>query len=299
MRTSQRILSLSFCVVAVAAIAGANARGRDGDRPAEVARLRAHFDSVLGELRAVDVSALSPSQRSARTELIARLQGYAAAGRFPHNHVRPGELVPVFRDEHGTLCAMGYLIASTGRGDIVQRVTSTNNRAYLPQLAGNAALRVWLDSAGLTVAEAARIQPAYDGMPCLCVQPTPTPNESEQLRAARRDYGMASAVATPFSATAMILNLVSRDASATRVRATTWLGLGLGAAQLAYGVAGATETDTRRNMGAANIAVGGASVVSAIWRMRQPTRQARAASLNILPMVSAGDGVGLTVALRM
>ena len=48
----------------------------------EVIRLRAHFDSVSGELRNRDVTELSPSQRASRAALIAWLQEYRDAGRF-------------------------------------------------------------------------------------------------------------------------------------------------------------------------------------------------------------------------
>ncbi len=296
----QRIFALSVCAAAVAAFTAAARPARDADSPAEVARLRAHFDSVLQELRGADVSSLTASQRSARAELVARLEGYAAEGRFPHNHVRPGEFVPVFRDEHGTLCAMAYLIASTGRTDIVDRAAATNNLAYLPELARSDALRAWLDSVGLSVSEAARIQPAYcdrEGWPP-CI-PEPPPAEAG-LRAARREYGVTSAVATPFTAASMFLNLASRNASASRVRATTWLGVAVGTAQVAYGAVGTTHADSRRSIGIANVAVGGTAVASAIWRMRQPTRAvSRVSSLSVLPVVTSQDGVGLTLALRM
>src|SRR5688500_351475 len=86
----------------------------DATSPNEMARLRGHFVVVLRELRAADVAQLTASQRSARAVLIGRLERYAAASRFPHNHAVAGRYVPVFRDEHGTLCAMGFLIASTG-----------------------------------------------------------------------------------------------------------------------------------------------------------------------------------------
>jgi hypothetical protein len=299
MRIRHSLTSLSAFAVVISLLAAASWPRRDADRPGEVPRLRAHFDSVLGELRAADLSSLSASQRSARAELVERLERYSAAGRFPHNHQRPGQRVPVFRDEHGTLCAMAYLIASTGRTDIVNRVAAGDNLGYIPELARDAALRAWLDSAGLTVAEAARIQPQYEGGPCLCPTPDPLPNERSRLQTARRDYAVASAVATPFAGASMFLNLAARDASAARVRVTTLLGLGVGAGQLAYGVAGTTNPDSRRNIGVANIAVGSAAMASAVWRMRRPVQaNARTASVRLVPFVTTDDA-GLTLSLRM
>ena len=58
---------------------------------------------------------------------------------------------------------MAYLIHRSGRSDIVDRVEATRNNAYIAELADDPALIAWLDSSGLTVAEAARIQPAYPG----------------------------------------------------------------------------------------------------------------------------------------
>ncbi|HVE79702.1 MAG TPA: hypothetical protein VNA89_12595 [Gemmatimonadaceae bacterium] len=130
--------------------------------PAEVARLRAHFDSVDAELRAADVITLSPVQRARRAGHIARLRRYRDTGRFPHNHHVAGR-IPVFVDEHGTHCAIGYLIAESGRADIVERVRRDRNLAHIPELADDTALVRWLDDNGLTIAEAARIQPQYDG----------------------------------------------------------------------------------------------------------------------------------------
>src|SRR5687768_13312455 len=107
----KHLLFASFCAAGFLSLTAAvNVPVRESADAFEVARLRAHFAVVLGELRSAPVAHLSPSQIAARTELISRLERYAAAGRFPHNHVVPAKRVPVFRDEHRTLCAMGYLI---------------------------------------------------------------------------------------------------------------------------------------------------------------------------------------------
>src|SRR2546423_8718333 len=161
-------------VIAVASAAtlvlSAASRGRnsssDGNaafRTSERARLRAHFDSVDRELRARDVSALSVSQRASRTRLIAWLRDYRDAGRFPENDRFPNRMVPFFRDSRGTLCAMAYLVNRSGRGDMVDRVAQPQNNAFIADLAADPELATCLNHVGLSVSEAARLQPTYGG----------------------------------------------------------------------------------------------------------------------------------------
>jgi TMEM175 potassium channel family protein len=127
----------------------------------EAVRLRAHFDSVDAELRRANALQFTSSQRKARATLIDWLQEYRDAGQFPRNDRFPGLAMPFFRDSNGTLCAMAYLIERSGRGDLVDRFAKTRNNAFIAELATDPELRVWLDSVGLSVAEAARIQPTY------------------------------------------------------------------------------------------------------------------------------------------
>ena len=127
----------------------------------EVVRLRAHFDSVDVELRSRDVSRLTSSQIERRANLVQWLREYRNAGTFPINDRFPGKSVPFFRDSRGVLCAMAYLIDRSGHREIVDKVAHTRNNAYIAELADDPALIQWLDENGLSVAEAARIQPAY------------------------------------------------------------------------------------------------------------------------------------------
>ncbi|HUQ05283.1 MAG TPA: hypothetical protein VM261_22420 [Kofleriaceae bacterium] len=133
---------------------------------AQITRLRRHFAAVDAELRTADVSHLTPAQREAREASLARLRAYAARGEFPHNHLR-GELTPVFIDEHGTRCAMAHLIEQGGGAELARAIAHEENLAYVPQLAADARFQpdlvAWLDRNGLTAAEAARIQPSYNG----------------------------------------------------------------------------------------------------------------------------------------
>ena len=130
-------------------------------RRLEMARLRAHFDSVDAELRHAKVLQFTSSQRRLRALLIGWLQEYRDAGKFPRNDRFPELAMPFFRDSYGALCAMAYLIERSGRRHLVDRIALTRNNAFIAELANDAELRVWLDSVGLSVTEAARIQPTY------------------------------------------------------------------------------------------------------------------------------------------
>jgi hypothetical protein len=140
----------------------------------EQARLRTHFREVLAELRARDVNHLPGPQKDARSRLLGELARYARVGRFPKNLDFPGARVPYFIDAFGTRCAMAHLIESTGETALVARVAATMNNALVRELEGDPGLRRWLEQAGLTAAEAARIQPSYCFMTkaegCLCNQ---------------------------------------------------------------------------------------------------------------------------------
>ena len=127
----------------------------------EQVRLRAHFDSVLLELGTRDVAHLTANQRATRSELTAWLAEYRDKGRFPLNDRYADSLTPIFRDARGVTCAMAYLIARSGRRDIVDRVEQTKNLAYIGELAFDPEMVAWLDSVGLSVEEASRVQPTY------------------------------------------------------------------------------------------------------------------------------------------
>lgn len=127
----------------------------------ETARVRTHLATVESELRRRDVSALTPAQRRARSRNLDVLHEYWVRGVFPVNTDFPGQRVPYFVDRYGTRCAMAYLIEQSGRGDLVARIATTHNNAYVRDLKDDADLAAWLRDNGLTAAEAARIQPTY------------------------------------------------------------------------------------------------------------------------------------------
>ena len=135
---------------------------RAGASAHEVDRIHAHFDSVLVELNQRDVSRFTFTQRGRRNSLIATLRSYNARAVFPHNYDFPGQAMPYFVDRvTGTRCAVAFLLESTGRRDIVQRVARAHNNVWVAQLVGDSAFVAWLDNHALTIDEAARIQVPY------------------------------------------------------------------------------------------------------------------------------------------
>lgn len=265
----------------------------------EADRIRDHLATVERELLARDVSALTSEQRLARATHIRSLREYRNAGVFPHNHDFPGERVPYFVDEHGTLCAMAYLIARSGRGDMVERVRASLNNARIHELAGDAELLAWLDSAGLTIDEAARIQPAYGG--CCWV----TPEEPSGVEAG---YALGSLLAGGVGGMSIGVNLLP-TAGAERPRWPSVLGIAAGAVSVGLGVERLGDGGTSGYLGAANVGIGTASMAMGVWRLLQPHPDVRRAearvagaesrTLTASPLVGGRDGSGLGVLLRL
>jgi hypothetical protein len=129
----------------------------------EQARVRAHLEGALVVLEGATPKGLTRAQLEARHGLIHFLREYIDAGRFPVNDVTP-ERTPLFIDRLGTRCAMASLIERTGHGALVARVARTNNLARVHQLAEDAELGQWLTSHGMTLEEAARVQPSYGNL---------------------------------------------------------------------------------------------------------------------------------------
>ena len=285
---------LLACVALGWQMGGADRIEPSSGAAAEAVRLRAHFAQVERELLARDVSMLSPEQRHARAEQIERLRAYAAAGNFPRNDYHPGQQVPYFRDAQGNLCAMAFLIAASGRGDIVDHIARNRNNAYIPDLVDEPGLAGWLEDNGLSLAEAARIQPSYSN-PCH----TPLCEEAND-RTPGKGYVRATIGAGWLSGISMGLNLRSAE---NRSAAAGLFGVGIGAVTMTMGALKVGDEGWKnQTIGAWNIAVGATAAFlggRALTRRRE-TAIRTADRLRIVPttMTGARPALGFVGSLR-
>jgi hypothetical protein len=161
--------------------------------------------------------------------------------------------MPFFRDSRGVLCAMAYLIERSGRRDLVDRVALTRNNAFIPELADDPELRAWLDSAGLSVAEAARIQPEYE--------PPPGTPKDQSVSA---NYALTSILVSGASLTTLGLNLI------TPTQSTGWAGLIAGGIGVIAGAGNLEGTDGTDKVAKANMIIGGSAVAAGLYRLLSP-----------------------------
>ncbi len=122
--------------------------------------VQAHLSCVIPILKNNLTASLSAEQQTTRTGLIATLDEYRLAGRFPLNHYRT-DRIPVFIDEHGTHCAVGYLMMMSGHDDLAQRISQADNYVWVKDIKDPEAI-VWQQYSGFTMEELKLIQGAYD-----------------------------------------------------------------------------------------------------------------------------------------
>lgn len=137
---------------------------------AEQLRVTDHLMRAEAFAATRDTGQLGPIRSLIRELLLNELADYRAAGRFPKN---PGfaELTPSFVDQEGTRCAVAHLLEVGGEHGLVQKIARERNHARVKELADEPRLLSWLEAAGLSVEEAAVIQPSYSCTPaaeCVC-----------------------------------------------------------------------------------------------------------------------------------
>lgn len=159
MRTETMLMVAGLAMWAYPTVAGAQVLDAEA---ADRIRIQEHLQGVEHELRARDVSHLDEAQRAARESMLDALRDYHEAGVFPRNRHVAG-VNPVFIDEEDRACAMGHLIISSGHEEAARAIAAEQNLARVPDI-DVVDLSPWLDAHGMTLEEAARVQPSY----CFC-----------------------------------------------------------------------------------------------------------------------------------
>ena len=158
-------MQIRTALLLAVSLAGRAAELPDAALAEQVERWRAHYARVERELCAHEPSDLDPAARAARHRLIEALAAYRERGDFTRQELLPGALVPQFVDEEGRRCAVAELLHASERDELVARVATRANTAWIADLAGDPELEAWLAAHGLTLVEAARIQTPAFGAP--------------------------------------------------------------------------------------------------------------------------------------
>lgn len=123
-------------------------------------RIVIHLEYVERLLRGRDVHVLPWPLQQERLRNIEHLRAYRMHRIFPRNHDYPGERRPCFIDRDGRICAVGYLVEQSAGRDVAKRINSTFQYARIREMQ-SPDLQSWLAGSGLTLEEAAMIQPEY------------------------------------------------------------------------------------------------------------------------------------------
>jgi hypothetical protein len=105
--------------------------------------------------------ATRPELARRRAEILAQFDAYIANNTTPKNAHVPWR-TPVFIDDEGTICAVGYLIQQTTTPELPQRIARAHRYDFIEDIAAAMPeVAEWVASSGFTLDEIAHIQPAY------------------------------------------------------------------------------------------------------------------------------------------
>lgn len=213
-------------------------------------RIQTHLAFVEGQLRGRSMHHLTPEQARRRTEALDHLRSYRMVAEFPHNTTHAGRRTPVFIDEDGRICAVGYMVRQTAGAALAEAVDERYRYASIFEM-DMPELERWADEYGFTTRELAMIQPEYcwrDPPGAGCVEEEPV--SARTVEVATLGLNVSSALVNAWMAGRGQRNLFISGA-----------GVLAGGAGLAVGLSG--DADYR----AATLATAGASVVLGGWNL--------------------------------
>ena len=103
-----------------------------------------------------------PELAAKRKAILDALARYIEKGATPRNYDLPWR-TPVFIDEEGTICAVGYLIESTAGRALPEKIAKAHRYDFIEDIAKDMPeVQQWIEGSGLTLEEIQTIQPAYE-----------------------------------------------------------------------------------------------------------------------------------------
>jgi hypothetical protein len=127
----------------------------------EKLRMHEHFVAVRARLAAKP--ATKPELEAKRQQILAYLDAYIAKGTTPDNTHLPWS-TPVFIDDSGTICAVGYLIEQSAGRPLADKIAETHRYNFIEDIAkAMPEVQQWVAESGFTLDELGQIQPGYPG----------------------------------------------------------------------------------------------------------------------------------------
>lgn len=253
------------------------------EQPAESAseelRIKTHLEFVIDLLKKADISTLEETQKENRSKLITLLEDYKKAGIFPNNHHFETRK-PVFIDEEGNLCTVGYLIAQTKGLEAAKRINRSHKFDYIKDIDPKL-IDSWLAENGLTKKEAAMIQPTY--------------HYKENKNNIETSYLVGSSLLAGLQTTSLSYSLLVDNSYLTQRRVSSF-NVVLGLSSVTLGIINLDNTktkdidgfwsvtytnETRTNFSKANILFGGISALVNTVRFKNAEKTEQENAVNL------------------
>ena len=194
----------------------------------ENARLQAHLHYVESLLRSRNTDHLTARQKKNRTLVLELLHQYRNNGIFPKNYKYEGRR-PCFIDEHGNICAVGYLIEKTAGRAVAEKINAEHQYDYLMDM-NEPVIAEWASAYGLTLEECATIQPSYGNIPTDRTIEVPI----------KPAYGIGSGFVGGVN---VGLNVIQLRGGRAATKALSYAGLVTGTTQIVMGLANIRKDD--------------------------------------------------------
>ena len=271
----------------------------------EKLRLQTHLKYVEDLLRKKDVSKLTPEQKANRNKMIALLNEYWRAGKFPKNYDYPNQRIPCFIDKDGNICAVGYLIEQTAGRAVAEEINSKYKYEYLLAM-NDPKIDNWIENSGLTKEECAMIQPTYGGWPIPQPQPQPQPFTTNYISS---HHAISSSILSGMNVSMSTINTL-QIINGRENNTAPIIGMVSGAGQIVLGAINYpyqnetyvnnpnfTENPTLRNLSMINIGLGASTLVLSTWNLfsnKNPKDKSTSWNLYSFPTHTNNMGLGFS-----